>query len=93
MQTLKGHTSCVNCLVYIDDNRLVSGSSDNTIKIWDMPTTAVPVAEAMSSEGGGAAAATPVATAVTAVSCCTVPSNPNANGNPSSSSSSSDDKS
>ena len=38
VQTVKGHTSRVNCLVYLGNNTLVSGSFDKTIKIWDIAT-------------------------------------------------------
>ena len=35
MMTLEGHTSYVNCMIQLTDGRLVSGSDDNTLKIWD----------------------------------------------------------
>jgi len=38
VQTVKGHTSRVNCLVYLGNSRLVSGSWDDTIKIWNITT-------------------------------------------------------
>ena len=34
--TLTGHTSDVNALTVLSDGSLVSGSDDNTIKIWDI---------------------------------------------------------
>ena len=37
VKTLKGHTSGV-ISIYIDDNFLISGSIDNTIKFWDIQT-------------------------------------------------------
>ncbi len=37
--TLKGHTNYVNSVCYINDSEfVVSGSSDNTIKIWNYLT-------------------------------------------------------
>jgi WD40 repeat protein len=37
MQTLSGHTNLINSLVYdATHNRLISGSGDKTIKVWDM---------------------------------------------------------
>ena len=35
MQTLVGHSGTVRCL-YLEGNRLVSGSTDCTIKVWDL---------------------------------------------------------
>jgi WD40 repeat protein len=36
--TLRGHTSWVNSLAFSPDSRrLVSGSRDGTVKVWDMP--------------------------------------------------------
>ena len=34
VETLKGHTNWVNTLQVLPDGRIVSGSDDNTIKIW-----------------------------------------------------------
>jgi WD40 repeat protein len=34
--TLTGHTSYVTCFAMLPDGRLVSGSSDNTLKTWDV---------------------------------------------------------
>ena len=34
-QTLVGHTSVVTCMTLLDDGRLVSGSSDQTLKVWE----------------------------------------------------------
>eukprot|EP01100_Stratorugosa_tubuloviscum_P013937 TRINITY_DN7189_c0_g1_i1.p1 TRINITY_DN7189_c0_g1~~TRINITY_DN7189_c0_g1_i1.p1 ORF type:complete len:522 (+),score=216.02 TRINITY_DN7189_c0_g1_i1:38-1567(+) len=40
IKIFRGHTSYVNTCIYInDDQRIVSGSSDGTIKIWDNRTT------------------------------------------------------
>ena len=36
MQTLKGHTDLVNCLVVLPNGNLGSGSDDKTIKIWNI---------------------------------------------------------
>lgn len=37
VRVLRGHTSCVNVInVNIDDNLIISGSEDNTIRIWDL---------------------------------------------------------
>ncbi|GKU08434.1 unnamed protein product [Fusarium langsethiae] len=39
LQTLEGHTSEVNSVVFSSDGRLIaSGSNDNTIKIWNVAT-------------------------------------------------------
>ena len=35
-KTLVGHTNKVTCLVKINENKLASGSVDNSIKIWDL---------------------------------------------------------
>jgi WD40 repeat protein/serine/threonine protein kinase len=35
---LKGQASAVQSLVYLDSNTLVSGSSDNTVRLWDLAT-------------------------------------------------------
>ena len=35
METLKGHTNSVWTLQVLPDGRIVSGSSDNTIRIWE----------------------------------------------------------
>ena len=34
-QTLSGHTSTVMCVTELDDRRLVSGSTDHTLKVWE----------------------------------------------------------
>ena len=36
MRTLTGHSNCVVSVELISPNRLASGSSDNTIKIWNI---------------------------------------------------------
>ena len=38
MMTLEGHTKAVMCLVQLNDGRVVSGSDDKTLKIWDTIT-------------------------------------------------------
>ncbi|KIJ13182.1 hypothetical protein PAXINDRAFT_52012, partial [Paxillus involutus ATCC 200175] len=41
---LEGHENAVRCVrLYADENKLVSGSSDNTLRIWDRKTGAVEV--------------------------------------------------
>ena len=35
-QTMSGHSKNVNCLILLTPNKLVSGSEDKTIKIWDI---------------------------------------------------------
>ena len=32
--TLTGHRADVNCVAVLADGRLVSGSNDNTVKVW-----------------------------------------------------------
>ena len=31
---LEGHLDSIKCLIYLNDKRIISGSQDNTIKIW-----------------------------------------------------------
>ena len=38
LKTLRGHTSCLNCLQMLPTGQLASGSDDKTIKIWDTTT-------------------------------------------------------
>jgi len=39
LKTFKGHSECVNCVVFSADNQLVSsGSSDMSIRVWDVLT-------------------------------------------------------
>ena len=33
--TLEGHTGIVRCVIQLTDGRVVSGSYDNTLRIWD----------------------------------------------------------
>jgi len=33
---IKGHTDVVTCLAFSPDGHLVSGSGDNSIRIWDL---------------------------------------------------------
>ncbi len=41
LRTLTGHTDWVTTLIQLrDDDRIVSGSSDNTLRIWSMTTIA-----------------------------------------------------
>jgi WD40 repeat protein len=35
-KTLAGHSSCVICLIQLEDGRIASGGGDNTIKIWNI---------------------------------------------------------
>jgi len=35
VSTLRGHTSAVNSLILLKNNSLVSGSVDETIKVWN----------------------------------------------------------
>ena len=36
MRTLEGHTNCVNSVcLSSDDGMVVSGSNDNTVRLWD----------------------------------------------------------
>jgi WD40 repeat protein len=35
IKTLNGHTGGVYCLTIINNDKIVSGSSDNSIKIWN----------------------------------------------------------
>ena len=36
--TLEGHTKEISCLAIFPDNRIVSGSDDNTLIIWNLFT-------------------------------------------------------
>ena len=36
MQVLNGHSGSINCLIQLIDGRVASGSSDTTIKIWNI---------------------------------------------------------
>ena len=38
MQVLEGHTHRVYCVAVLSDGRVVSGSVDNTERIWDLST-------------------------------------------------------
>lgn len=38
MQSLSGHTRDVRCVAFTPDGRLVSGSSDRTVRVWDLST-------------------------------------------------------
>ena len=38
LKTLNGHTGYVTCLKLLPSNQLVSGSKDNTVKVWDLVT-------------------------------------------------------
>jgi WD40 repeat protein len=31
-----GHTNFISCIIVISNNRLISGSNDKTIKVWNM---------------------------------------------------------
>ena len=35
-KTLRGHSDCVNSIVLISKSLLLSGSSDLTVKLWDL---------------------------------------------------------
>jgi len=37
-KTLTGHQSWVNSIIFLSSGTLVSGSSDGTVKLWDVPT-------------------------------------------------------
>ena len=37
-KTLVGHAECVSCLSKLDENTIVSGSYDYSIKIWNLIT-------------------------------------------------------
>ena len=36
--TLTGHLGAIDSLIKINDSQIASGSTDSTIKIWDIPT-------------------------------------------------------
>jgi len=38
VQTLQGHRNKVRCVAYLGKNELLSGSFDNTLRIWDLKT-------------------------------------------------------
>ena len=37
-RTLRGHTDCINTMIQLNDGRIVSGSDDKTLRIWDSTT-------------------------------------------------------
>lgn len=39
IQTLKGHTDAINVLLLVNPNKLISGSEDKLIRIWDSKTS------------------------------------------------------
>jgi WD40 repeat protein len=41
--TLEGHTAAVSCVALLPDGRLVSGSYDNTVRVWDIESGACPL--------------------------------------------------
>lgn len=36
LKELRGHTSYVNCAIWLDESTVLSGSHDGTVKIWDL---------------------------------------------------------
>ena len=38
VQVLQGHTGYVNCVVELGDGRVVSGSADKSLRVWDVGT-------------------------------------------------------
>ncbi|MEO0968738.1 MAG: hypothetical protein AAFX80_10460, partial [Cyanobacteria bacterium J06639_18] len=36
IKTLEGHTNRVNSVAFSPDNNIASGSSDNTVKLWNL---------------------------------------------------------
>ena len=38
MQVLEGHTGWVKCVAALSDGRVVSGSMDKTLRVWDVDT-------------------------------------------------------
>ena len=38
MATLEGHSRSVNCVKYLENDQLISGSADKKIKVWDLRT-------------------------------------------------------
>ena len=39
IQSLEGHSDEVVSIIQLNDNKLASGSYDNTIKVWDLTTS------------------------------------------------------
>ena len=35
---MEGHSNSVSCLAQLSDGRVVSGSCDNTLKVWNVAT-------------------------------------------------------
>ena len=43
-QTLRGHTDRVSCVAFsLDGKRIVSGSRDQTLKVWDARNQSIPL--------------------------------------------------
>ncbi|MBM3525391.1 MAG: hypothetical protein FJX57_20780, partial [Alphaproteobacteria bacterium] len=40
---LQGHESVVNCIAVLPDGRIVSGSADGTVRVWDLRERSAPV--------------------------------------------------
>ena len=36
LKELRGHTSYVNCAIWLDESTILSGSHDGTVKLWDL---------------------------------------------------------
>ena len=58
VRVLRGHASAVNHVEWPSDKRLVTGSSDGTLRVWDVPSLELPTASALTEQLARASTAT-----------------------------------
>jgi WD40 repeat protein len=56
-RVLRGHTAAVNWLVWRGSAHLATGSSDGTIRVWDVPSLALPSESEIAARLNGATSA------------------------------------